>query len=399
MKGLISVDGQFFRTPDGEVWTKTMYGYFFWLRYLNVFESIDVISRLEDVTYDKVKGYLKSSGTNVYFKKLPMAIGTLAYLKQWTKFTKMAKESLEDVECAVIRLPSISGMFIEKQVNKLGIPYAIEVVVDPENAYMANRMACYFITQKLKNSVVKANGVSYVTQYALQKKYPSRKHGETEEYFESYYSSILLKKSYFSAPRDYLAHGPHYKIIHVANNMNNYIKGHKETLEIIKKLVEKGVDVTLEFVGDGTKRDEFSEYADKLGISERVTFTGLLSSPEEVRKKLLEADIFLFPTKAEGLPRVIIEAMAVGLPCISTPVNGIPELLSNENMFLPSDIDGFSNRIVELVRKPQMLNEMSAFNIKKAGEYEESVLTERRNEFYTKLITLAKMRKCIQSKN
>lgn len=123
----------------------------------------------------------------------------------------------------------------------------------------------------------------------------------------------------------------------------------------------------------------------ELGIEEYVTFTGLLSSPQKVRDILIQADIFVFPTKAEGLPRALIEAMAVGLPCLSTPVNGIPELLNDKYLFDPLDVDGFVNKIIELINSPQILNEMSKENIEKAREYTLDKLKIRRTEFYMKL--------------
>ena len=150
-----------------------------------------------------------------------------------------------------------------------------------------------------------------------------------------------------------------------------------------------GIDASVTFIGDGDLRSELEKMAEKLGVGDKVVFTGLLGSALEVREKLLDADMFILPTKAEGLPRAVIEAMAVGLPCLSTPVNGIPELLETEYMFDPIDVDGFTNKIVELLNNPEKLTQMSIRNIKKAREYEETILQKRRVEFYTRLKNLA----------
>lgn len=99
--------------------------------------------------------------------------------------------------------------------------------------------------------------------------------------------------------------------------------------------------------------------------------------------------MFVFPTKAEGLPRAVIEAMAVGLPCISTPVNGIPELLDREFLLNPNDTEGFAEKISFLVDNPLIMEKCSLRNISKAYEYEQNVLQSRRNKFYTKLRELA----------
>ena len=178
-------------------------------------------------------------------------------------------------------------------------------------------------------------------------------------------------------------------MVHTANNINNDVKGHDVVIEVVKKLNDLGIDASVTFIGDGDLRPELEKMAEVLGVGASVTFTGLLGSVMEVREKLLEADMFILPTKAEGLPRAVIEAMAVGLPCLSTPVNGIPELLETEYMFDPLDVGGFTNKIVDLLKQPEELNRVSARNIEKAKEYEETVLQKRRMEFYIKLKQLA----------
>lgn len=388
MIALVAVDGQLLKTQDGRVWTKTLYGYEFWKRYLSVFDEIHVVSRMKDATESEVLGFLESSGERVSFKPLPMAIGMKEYLKQWRKFSRAAKKAVEGEICAVVRVPSVSNVFIEREVKKAGIPYVVEVIVDPENAYEENIGARILFSHLLKKSVQRANGVSYVTQYALQEKYPaySRTHPDDNTHFETYYSSIVLKPEYFYRNRNYVNHQKRYKIIHTANNFGNYVKGHKEVILTLKRLRDDGYDVSVEFIGDGPKREEFEEFAKNNGVANHVVFTGLLSSGSAVREHLINADLFLFPSKAEGLPRAIIEAMAVGLPCISTPVNGIPELLEPEFLFAPSDVTGFATKVEELIDNPNKMNEVSARNLEKAKEYTEEILTIRRNEFYKRLI-------------
>lgn len=392
MNVLVAVDAQLFRTPDGKVWTKTIYGYDFWTRYLDVFETVSVVSRLKEVDYKEVEGYLRSDGDRVSFKAMPMARGSREYIQRLPSFVSAARNAIKDEKCAIIRLPSIAATFVELVYRTTHKPYLLEIVVDPVNAFEGNKLASKVLTAHLKKACKKANGVSYVTQYALQKQYPSaaRISGiEDSEHFETYYSSIILKKDYFSQPRDYSNLGKRIKLVHTANNINNYVKGHDVVIKIVKKLNELGVDAEVTFIGDGDRRTEFEDLARELGIFDKVKFTGLLASSTEVREKLLDADLFLFPTKCEGLPRAVIEAMAVGLPCLSTPVNGIPELLEAEYLFDPLDADAFTQKIIELINNPRQMNNMSVRNIEKAKEYELSVLQKRRIKFYGKLRKIA----------
>ena len=393
MNVLVAVDAQLFMTPDGKVWSKTIYGYDFWKRYLDVFETVKVVSRLGKADYAQVEGYLRSDGDNVSFAPLPMVRGMKGYVKNVISFLKDAKKAVRDEDCAIIRLPSIPATFVEFVYARKHKPYVLEVVVDPLNAYAGNKLAAKVLTEQLRKSCLNANGVSYVTQYALQEQYPSRARisgKNTEEYFESYYSSIILKDGFFAPARDYSKIGNKVKLVHTANNINNDVKGHDVVIEVVKKLNDLGIDASVTFIGDGDLRPELEKMAEVLGVGTKVVFTGLLGSAMDVREKLLDADIFILPTKAEGLPRAVIEAMAVGLPCLSTPVNGIPELLEKEYMFDPMDSQGFTEKIIELLQNPEKMGQTSMRNINKAREYEENVLQQRRIEFYTKLKNLAK---------
>lgn len=393
MNVLVAVDAQLFMTPDGKVWSKTIYGYDFWKRYLDVFETVKVVSRLGKADYAQVEGYLRSDGDNVSFAPLPMVRGMKGYVKNVISFLKDAKKAVRDEDCAIIRLPSIPATFVEFVYARKHKPYVLEVVVDPLNAYAGNKLAAKVLTEQLRKSCLNANGVSYVTQYALQEQYPSRARisgKNTEEYFESYYSSIILKDGFFAPARDYSKMGNKVKLVHTANNINNDVKGHDVVIEVVKKLNDLGIDASVTFIGDGDLRPELEKMAEVLGVGTKVVFTGLLGSAMDVREKLLDADIFILPTKAEGLPRAVIEAMAVGLPCLSTPVNGIPELLEKEYMFDPMDSQGFTEKIIELLQNPEKMGQTSMRNINKAREYEETVLQQRRIEFYTKLKNLAK---------
>lgn len=388
MNVLVAVDGQFFQTPDGKVWTKVLYPSTFWDRYLLVFDKITVISRMKQVEYSYVDGFIETSRDNVDFIGFPMAIGgAWEYIKEFKSFSEIAKKAISWADCAIIRLPSISAMLVEEKIAKTTKPYALEIIADPKDAFAENRIVSKFLISRLKKAAKRANGVSYVTQYALQKEYPpfTTDTKKDEYHFDTYYSSITLEKSYFDYERDYECDQRTIRIVHVANNMNNYIKGHKETMDIVKKVLERNHKVKLTFVGDGRKREEFEIYARNIGIAENVEFLGALPGPEAVRSVLLKSDILLFPTKGEGLPRVIIEAMAVGLPVISSNINGIPELLEKEDLKNPQDIDGFVKRLEEFVSDGALREKVGKRNIKIAEKYENTILTNRRAQFYEKL--------------
>ncbi len=117
-------------------------------------------------------------------------------------------------------------------------------------------------------------------------------------------------------------------------------KGFAYSIEAIAKLVPKHSNICYTIIGEGELRSELQDLSNKLGIGHIVEFAGGLTH-DEVKNYLCKADIFVLPSVTalngdqEGIPNVIKEAMATGMPVVCTNHAGIPELVENgENGFL-----------------------------------------------------------------
>lgn len=111
-------------------------------------------------------------------------------------------------------------------------------------------------------------------------------------------------------------------------------KGQLLLLEAVKKLADANVDFELILAGDGEMRQEIETLITQYALQNRVTITGWISS-NAVRQHILDAQLLVLPSFAEGLPVVIMEAMALKRPVISTYIAGIPELVKHsENGWL-----------------------------------------------------------------
>jgi colanic acid/amylovoran biosynthesis glycosyltransferase len=113
-------------------------------------------------------------------------------------------------------------------------------------------------------------------------------------------------------------------------------------LEAARQLAEQGVDFELVLAGDGPLRPDIEALISRHNLDGQVRMTGWITG-DQVREELLAARALVLPSLAEGLPVVIMEAMALRRPVISTFVAGIPELVvPGENGWLvpPSDVDG-----------------------------------------------------------
>lgn len=111
-------------------------------------------------------------------------------------------------------------------------------------------------------------------------------------------------------------------------------KGLSYLLQAMKMVQERGYEVSLTIVGDGPLLDTLQQEAESLGIITCVHFAGALPQ-EEIREFYALADMFVLPCivtdngDRDGIPNVLVEALACGLPAISTNISGISELLSD----------------------------------------------------------------------
>jgi glycosyltransferase involved in cell wall biosynthesis len=128
-------------------------------------------------------------------------------------------------------------------------------------------------------------------------------------------------------------------------------KGISDLLHALASPVARSADWHLTAAGGGAI-DTYERLAASLGIAEKVHFTGWVDQAH-VRTLLAAADAMVLPSYDEGLPLVILEAMATGVPVICTPVGAIPEVFKHRHTALfvrPGDRDGLAAAIVDLGR-------------------------------------------------
>ncbi len=121
-------------------------------------------------------------------------------------------------------------------------------------------------------------------------------------------------------------HGDSVQLLTVARLSQQ--KGLPLLIDACSKLRDDGVHFHLTIVGYGDMRRELEEKIRELKLEQRVTLAGIRSS-DEIRELLREARVFVLPSFAEGLPVVLMEALALGTPVIATSIAGIPELVDD----------------------------------------------------------------------
>ena len=149
-------------------------------------------------------------------------------------------------------------------------------------------------------------------------------------------------------------------------------KNQKMLIEAFSKVTEKYPDAFLEIYGEGDLRDELALYISNLGLADRIKLMGNVT---DIHSKISDASIFCLPSDYEGLSNALLEAMMVGLPCITTDCAGADEYIEDGvNGFIVEvgDSDSFADRLDTMLSNEELRKSFA----KKAKETSEKFATE-----------------------
>jgi glycosyltransferase involved in cell wall biosynthesis len=153
-------------------------------------------------------------------------------------------------------------------------------------------------------------------------------------------------------------------------------KGLGVALQVVRRLIdgavgESGVDLTLDVLGDGPEKPNFERLCEQLGLSSVVRFHGWVAH-DRVLALLQDAHFILLPSKTEGWPKVLSEAMAYGVVPISSQVSAIPQVLAEvgSGIALPLlDVAGFALAIRNIVEDAGLWKEMVEAGLRAAPRF------------------------------
>jgi glycosyltransferase involved in cell wall biosynthesis len=139
-------------------------------------------------------------------------------------------------------------------------------------------------------------------------------------------------------------------------------KGHRILLEALQLLHERGLSLHTTFIGGGPDLAELEERIRLQGLGEFVTCTGALSH-DQTLAYLRRADLFTLGSFAEGIPVALMEAMSLGLACVSTTIAGIPELLRSgvDGLLVPpGNAAALADAVESLLHDPALRRQLGA---------------------------------------
>ncbi len=387
MKVLVSASARFAIAPNGTLWTpNASLRYAFWARYLEVFDGARLVVRAKsenDIPHD----WVQADGPGIEVVALPHFVGPIQFARHLRRVRNIINAALTHPDATMLRLPCVVGNELWRQLEP-DRPYGVEVVGDPQDVFAAGAvrhplspLLHWWWPRTLRAQCGDATAATYVTEHTLQRRYPASINA-----FRTHYSSVDLPADAFvDHPRDYTQASAYsvkkpLKIITVGS-LSQLYKAPDVLIDAVAQCVKSGLNLELTLVGDGAFRERLQTQVSRLGLQNRIHFAGQISA-HDVRKHLDHSDLFVLPSRTEGLPRAMIEAMARALPCIGSFIGGIPELLAEEDLVEAGDHRMLAQRITRLYQQPHMLTRMSIRNFERAHHYQTEILRERRTALY-----------------
>lgn len=395
MRVLVTSEGRLSRGPGGEIHGHDAGKYTSWSNYLEVFDEVVVLARAAE-RLEICEQEARADGPSVSFRALPNYAGPWGYLKCSLELKALTREAVGQADAYILRVPGLVGRLAWREITRLRRPYALEVVGDPWDALGPGTWPSIFrpvfrraAARQLKQMCRGAIAVHYVTQEALQRRYPPGPNAYAVGFSDALMDSAfalpeILSERYrrIEALAERRAESRKALRIGFIGSLARMYKGPDVLLRAALLCRRRGLDFEVEMVGAGRHAEEIQALAARLGIQDKARLVGQLPSGKAIFDFLDSVDLFMMPSRAEGLPRALLEAMARACPCIGSAIGGIPELLSAVDLVPAGDAAALADKIMEVAGDPKRMKEMARRNLEKAREFSPERLKEVRRDFF-----------------
>ena len=172
----------------------------------------------------------------------------------------------------------------------------------------------------------------------------------------------------------------------VSGGFLNANKNNKVVIEALSYIKQRNIYYVA--CGEGEKRDQLIELASSLGLQSKVLLPGFRTDFSQI---LASADAFVMPSFRQGVPRALLEAMDLGIPCIGSKTRGIRELIG-ENLqggYLcnPRNAKEFASAITNLMDYPSQTSSMALRNKKEALKYSKDIVCDETKKIYMEVLS------------
>lgn len=292
---------------------------------------------------------------------------------------RVIEEAVKKSDLCICHVPCSTSYQTIKYAKKYGKPYMTVVVACPWDSLWnydwRGKLMAPSAFMALRKAQKNTSHTIYVTKEFLQKRYPSNgvQLGASDVDMKPVKDSVINHRM---QRINSIAEGEKSYSITTVAALIPY-KGQRYVIRAISELKKKGFSFVYNVVGLGDQ-EKLKELARQLGVLDQVIFHGKVSH-EKVFEILDSTDIYIQPSKQEGLPRAMVEAMGRGCLAMGSNIAGIPELVPDKFLFPKGNVAAIVS-ILEKIDK-QSLSESAIYSFEKAKEYDSVILQKKYHDF------------------
>lgn len=371
------------RNSQGKYYTDGTYDGEVWKRYLDFFDNeITFLATMdtniyEDEEIENKYNTIPDKVKVVTLENITSSIVRFFNPKIRKQRKKIIKKLVEDADAVIIRGNCDNAIKYAKKYSK---PYIIEVVGCVWDALwnynFKGKILAPLSFYNMKKNIKNSKYAIYVTNEFLQKRYPTKGKNTncSDVVLEPMENNVLEKR------KTKIQKNKEKIVLGTSAAIDVKYKGQENVIKVLPKLIKKGYNIEYQLIGNGSK-DRLEKIAKKYGVLNNVKFIGSIPH-HKVFEWLENIDIYIQPSKQEGLPRALVEAMSKACPAVGTKIAGIPELLDKDFIYSKNNLKQLEEKITILISDNKYILQQAEKNFEKAKEYSVEKINKRRERFY-----------------
>lgn len=382
MKKVLFVhDGPMYTNADKSIFYGVHYNDILVERYSYFGDKVSFMMRSTVVSELQAKKYSVIQHPAFSFIEVPNFKSLSSYFKK-SIAEKIIKKAVDEHDIIVLRLPSAIGSIAFDYAKSINKPILIEMVACVFDALWnydwRGKLIAKYKMHKNQTILQNASHTIYVTDEFLQKRYPTKGKsiGCSDVIVNNLEVSILNKRLLK------IENSPKILVLGTVAAIDVPYKGQSYVIKALSILKKQNVFYKYKIVGQGDPA-RVMNIIKECDVEDLVEVIGPLQQ-EKVFDFLDNIDLYIQPSKQEGLPRAVIEAMSRACPILGSNIAGIPELLNKESLFEAGNIQ----EIVKLLKQLNKLTmeQWSRENFVKAETFKKAILDVKREEFYKEFL-------------
>lgn len=315
----------------------------------------------KDAHRQNVKGYFETRpNSQLRFENGGDFANVIQYYARMPRILPVNRRRIRQLtathDCIICRLPSLNAFYLQNVIFRSNKSCCIYLVGDQEGiieqgdkykgpSKLLGMALAKYHTHLTRKLVMRADTSVFLGK-RLYEKYGSQCKKAEFMFTSLVRKSDIIRRDVGNWPPDPL------KVVFAGRIEHE--KGLSYLIEAIHLLKNQGANVKLTVCGTGTAEDACRELTQRLKLEEDIIFKGFVKLHPDLDDILMNSDIFVLPSISEGVPKVVLEAMAKGAAVIATDVGGVPEIVKNgENGLLikPADTAAIVDAVGYLCQK------------------------------------------------